>query len=273
MTAASIDIPAGYHETFRDDFSGTTLDRANWQIVYGGLGSNTNFTWSDADVIVTNGALKLDVARAGTAWTAGGISQGGTGVTYGLFQVRAKADPGQGVGPALLLWPTSNMWPGPEVDLLESPASDRSAAVFTLHWTNTDDSNQYVSQSYPLDVTAWHTYAVDWEPGEVTYSIDGQQLYQTTVNVPSQPLWVALQAEVASPGNTWYSGSPNAGTPDNVGVYVDWVSISQADVKVPEPASPALLGMATIAAGLVRQWQRRSLKARKASRECGPASA
>lgn len=142
--------------------------------------------------------------------------------------MRAQAGRGQGVGPVILLWPASNVWPGPEMDLLELPEADRSRVWSTLHWRGVDGRNAFVASSVPVDATKWHVYAVDWKPDSLTYLIDGVVVAFADHNVPKDPVWVALQEFVATQTDNWYHGAPDDTTPATVRMLVDWVSVTGA---------------------------------------------
>jgi hypothetical protein len=150
-----------------------------------------------------NGNVSFD--SNGATLTAG--SGGGVGFlqapyqaqTYGLYQVTAKLEAGQSNGAAVVLWPANNVWPGPEVDLMESFDTSRQSAYTTIHW-NDNGNNDYDAHNFTLDATQWHTYAYDWEPGSLTYYIDGHEMFSTTDHVPSSPL--EFGAEIAAPDGT-----------------------------------------------------------------------
>ncbi len=214
----------GYQTVFYDGFNGTELNRQAWPAVYGGP-SNGNYTWSGADVNVGNGELAVTMTNHGGSWTAGGLNQSWAGShTYGLFEVRAMVDKGQGTGPGIILWPTDDNWP-PEVDLLETPNGDRSQVYFSNHWAG--GGNNYASQNFNVDASQWHTYAVDWQPDHLTYLIDGKPMYTTTDHVPQTPMALGFMGFVAKSDDGWYGGGPNGSTPSQVGLHIDWVKISE----------------------------------------------
>ena len=153
---------------------------------------NTNLwpvRWGNADDFkFANGALTITSYQSEN-WTNAGFIQADSSATngegYGLYSFTASANAGEGIGIALVLWPSTNVWPGPELDLLESSDSTRKSGYATVHWKGADGSNQYQSHSFSLDLTQKHTYSYDWEPGVLTYYIDGQQIFSTTSHVPA----------------------------------------------------------------------------------------
>jgi hypothetical protein len=64
-----------------------------------------------------------------------------------------------------------------------------------------------------IDETQWHTYTLVWQPSQVSYSLDGEEIWQTTVT-PSAPLslviWIDNQYAALPPKSRLRYGSlPN----------------------------------------------------------------
>jgi hypothetical protein len=134
-----------------------------------------------------------------------------SGYGYGLYSFTLSMGQGDAPGPYALLWPGTDVWPGPELDLLELlPGGD---AYSTIHWKGDDGSNQF--QSYGLgnvDVTQTHTYAMLWEQGRLTGYVDGQEAWTTTEHVPND---YAHGGENSAPGigmQTWWSADAQYGS-------------------------------------------------------------
>jgi beta-glucanase (GH16 family) len=196
--------------------------------MFNGPSSNGAFTWSANNVQVKDGGLVISMQHTQTGWTAGGISQGGPGTRFGLYQIRARAEAGHGVGPVILLWPASNRWPGPELDLMESPDGDRSGVWISQHWRDANGQNALTATTLRIDATQWHIYGVDWRPESLNFSIDGAIVVHATENVSDEPAWIALQGFVAGPNDAWYGGAADGTTPASVRMYVDWVEVTGA---------------------------------------------
>jgi beta-glucanase (GH16 family) len=174
--------PTGWHLTFADDFNGWYVDRAAWPVVYDGPSSNGAYRWSGEGVIVYGeGELLLRNQNTPEGWIAGGIGQGWNAQTYGRYEVRAKVDPGQGTAGVIGLWPLVGTYP-PEIDFLEAPTADRKIAYFTYH----GEFGPAETTGFPLDVSKWHVYALDWMPGRLTYYIDGVKVCSSTPG-PTSP--------------------------------------------------------------------------------------
>ena len=97
-----------------------------------------------------------------------------TGFGNGLYEFRAKmaGGLGSGSGPALVLWPADDRWPGPEIDIGE--INGGGDLYMATHWNNggRDAYNLYFAED--VDWTQWHNYAARLENGRITYYVDGQ---------------------------------------------------------------------------------------------------
>jgi len=68
----------------------------------------------------------------------------------------------------------------------------------------------------PGDVTAWHSYTLDWQPDRVNFALDGQHIFSTPV-APRGPLglviWIDNQYAALPPGGGLRYGSLGASQP------------------------------------------------------------
>ncbi len=143
--------------------------------------------WGDPDNFSVWGGEAHFESRASEGWPNVGLIQGPWGADagqgYGVYEMTARLEADQGGGAALLLWPATNAWPGPEVDLLESADTERDSGYWTVHW-NEGGQDRFDWNPFDLDLTETHTYAVEWEPGRLTHYVDGREIGSTTENVP-----------------------------------------------------------------------------------------
>jgi beta-glucanase (GH16 family) len=142
--------------------------------------------------------------------------------TYGRWEIRARADRGNGYAPAVLLWPANNNWPAEgEIDISEIPLGDRAESHFTVHWGADNQQTGFASAG---DFSQWHTFGVEWAPDHITYYLDGQALHTITdpAAVPRTPMKLAIQNDVGP--FSWIPGR-DADTPAEVSLRVDWVRV------------------------------------------------
>lgn len=216
--------PPGWHRVFADDFNGSTLDPNLWRKYSGQPGGDPGGWWDPSHVSVSNGMLVLSGYRDpadGGKWTTGGVSSSpGLVQTYGKYLVRFRFDSGVGIAHAILLWPADDGWP-PEVDFSEDNGSARQTNYATLHYGSNDTQ---IQRAVPVDLTSWHTLGVEWTPGQLVYTLDGQSW--ATVSspaVPSSPMVLDIQTQAWACGTSTWEKCPNSTTPSHVNLYVDWV--------------------------------------------------
>ena len=241
-TPSTVDAPAvapdppppvpGWTLVDYDNFDGTTLDHKRWG-TYDSKATNHVSLWSPAMVSVAGGELRI-VGQgrdpSGQGNVSGGLCwcKGAGDQAYGMWQVRARFERGTGYGQALLLWPTSGQWPQDgELDFAESPHGDKKTVAQTIHWGS---DNQIDYRWVNGDFTAWHTYAVVWKPDVVQMLVDNKVYYDSTTSkahpqVPTDPMHLVIQQEPGPFNPTDWVPAPNAHTPDQVTLHVDWVRL------------------------------------------------
>ena len=194
-----------------------------------------------------------DNATAGTkvkkSYTSGRIStQNLKTFTYGRFEVRAKVPNGQGYLPAFWLMANDEnvygQWPRcGEIDCMEVMGQDTNKLYGTIHYGNPHAESQGTytikdgEKSFSDD---FHTFTCDWEPGKITWYVDGIKYHeesnwhsttegQGTLTYPApfdQPFYIILNLAV---GGSWV-GNPNEKTNfKNNPFVVDYVRVYQKD--------------------------------------------
>jgi beta-glucanase (GH16 family) len=219
---SKVDTPAlGRHWTLvtsaSTDFTGDTVDPTVWDL-YDSVG-NAGVGWRRPHAIsVENGMLRIKA----TGDVSGGLSQK-FGQTYGRWVIRARMEAGQGYGPAILLWPDSEKWPEDgEIDIVELPKADRKEAIMTTHW---GADNSQVSKGVKGDFTQWHTFAIEWLPDRLVFSVDGKERWRVTdpEAIPTKPMHLAIQNDVGA-CDSWI-GCRNKSTPQDVSLWVSSVRV------------------------------------------------
>lgn len=225
-SASGVPMPQGnlpgWKQVFADDFSGTSVDASKWGMYSGEPGWPKGGRWDPTHAVVSGGLLTLETYKSdGGVWTSAGMSSAkALQQTYGKYEVRFRAQAGDGVTFAWLLWPVKG-WP-PEIDFAEDDDGTRLKNAATLHY---GASNSQVHRSVTMDLTQWHTLGVEWTKDALSYTLDGA-VYATVTgsDVPSQPMVLDLQA-AANPCGSSTAGTSCAGstTPPLVKIDVDWL--------------------------------------------------
>ncbi len=206
----------GYHETYVNDFTGTTIPQG-WDVYTGVPGGDPGSQWALGHVVVADGQLQLNTFQDpafGGEWVTGGLCQCGIEQTYGAYFVRSRAT---GAGPTMveLLWPITG-WP-PEIDFSETNGEIGSSSA-TLHFTS---ANSQIHNTVDVDITQWHTWGVIWTPTSVIYTVDGRVWGEVDIpaDIPNQPMTLDLQQQ------TWCDATPNFACPTSPqSMLVDWVA-------------------------------------------------
>ncbi|MCH8567725.1 MAG: family 16 glycosylhydrolase [Balneolales bacterium] len=187
-----------------DDFEGNELDLTKWSYQYGTGASEGLSGWGNAElqyytdrpqnIFVQNGMLHI-VAReesfGGMDYTSArirSINQGDW--RYGRFEARAKMPEGQGMWPAIWMMPTDGVygrWPASgEIDIMELVGHEPNILHGTIHYgpPHTFSGGSYTLPSGNFSDN-FHTFAVEWENGEIRWYID-DILYHTETDWFSQ---------------------------------------------------------------------------------------
>ena len=217
----------GWNQVLADDFTGTSLD-SNWGAYQGVPGSSPTALWQPSHVAVNNG-LDLESYQDpayGNQLVSAGVA-GGVDQTYGQYDVRFRMDEADGVKYAILLWPNA-AWPcGGEIDFGEDGGGDRQSTTLTVHYCNSSGDNEILpQQTIDADFSQWQTLGIDWTPGSIVWTLNGQpEATITGAHVPSGPMFLAIQSET----NTNCGLSPtytciDSTTPPKVNMDVAWVA-------------------------------------------------
>jgi hypothetical protein len=216
--------PPHWQRVFSDDFT-KGLGHGKWSRYRGQPRGDPGGLWDPSHVVVRNGSLYLETyrdARFGGRWVSGGVANPrALRQTYGKYLVRFRLQRGRGVLSALLLWPVADVWP-PEIDFAENGGarSARNRMTATLHHSSDDIM---IQRSVRRDFASWHVMGVEWTPGKLVYTLDGRRWATVrSVHVPDQPMELALQTQAGTCGDR-YAPCPDASTPRQVDMQVDWV--------------------------------------------------
>lgn len=126
-------------------------------------------------------------------------TQGKFDQAYGRFEARMKLPTGKGMWPAF--WTMGNDFKGVndgwpqcgEIDVMEYIGDEPNTVYGTLHgpgYFDKDGVGGQTNSGSPLSAD-FHTYAVDWSPNSVTWSLDGvDYVTKTPSDLPPGKEWV-----------------------------------------------------------------------------------
>lgn len=210
VSSASSSAASKWELVWSDEFNGTTIDSSKWsheKNCWGG-GNNEQQCYTDRPVnsFVADGVLNIVAKRED--FTGSDSAEGESPTTktlpytsarlrtkniqewtFGRFEIRAKLPAGQGTWPAIWMLPTNSpygVWASSgEIDIMEAVnlktvtnGSAPEARVHgTLHYGRVWPGNVNAGAAYTLPNNAnpaddFHTYAVEWEEGEIRWYVD-----------------------------------------------------------------------------------------------------
>jgi beta-glucanase (GH16 family) len=230
-------VPGTWNLIFDDEFSGTSLNAANWSTGWFGAGITKSVTagepecYDPSHVVEANGELDLSLTQesescgATQPYTSGIVTTNGKfSFTYGFVEVRAWL-PTLANGQAAdwpAIWLDGQSWPNDgEIDLMEGLGGSVCA-----HWHGPTNGGAGYGAGGGTGCPAgtytggWHTFAADWEPGIVTYYYDGKSIgsvSSSTSTITGSPMYIILNL----------AGEPGGGTTAPATLRIKYVRVWQ----------------------------------------------
>jgi Glycosyl hydrolases family 16 len=237
--------PPGFSRlVWSDEFSGSTINSANWgfDLGGGGWGNNElqNYTSRSENARIVNGMLVIEARRenfGGNAFTSARLKTQGK-QSFGIntwVEARINAPEGQGIWPAF--WMLGNSistvgWPScGEIDIMEIQGQNPFRNFGTIHWANMN--GQHVSFGSIFNSSSslsadFHTFAISRTGSSIKWYVDriqyGEANIANGVNSTSEfqgAFFIILNVAVG--GN--FVGSPDGSTVFPQQVQVDWVRV------------------------------------------------
>jgi beta-glucanase (GH16 family) len=199
--------PSDWKLIWSDEFEGKEIDRSKWDFDLGngfydynakqwinGWGNEElqYYTREPENAFVKEGLLHIKAIKESIhncGYTSARMKtrkRDGSALfnqCYGKFEFRAKLPTGKGVWPALWMLPQSDKygtWPSSgEIDILEARGQEPNKILGTLHFGSRWPANALKENNILLPnngtISDFHTYAIEWEPGEIRWLLDGKQ--------------------------------------------------------------------------------------------------
>jgi hypothetical protein len=187
---------------FADEFNDEALDRDKWNVVGPDFWVNREeqayvddpsvlrvvdgIDGADGGALILRGLLRPGVdmgIERDANFISGRInSKGKFDFTYGRAEARIRMPDAVGVWPAF--WLLGNgKWPDTgEIDIMEY-VGEKDWIGVALHGPGYSGETPLVNKYFfpdGLDVTDWHTYAVEWTAEEILFQVDGRLIYRVT---------------------------------------------------------------------------------------------
>ncbi|MFF2324803.1 MULTISPECIES: family 16 glycosylhydrolase [unclassified Streptomyces] len=244
--------------TFSDDFdgpAGSAVDSGKWQTETGDNVNNHErqyYTAGNSNAALDGqGNLVITARRENPGnyqcwygrceYTSARLNTSGKFTsTYGHVETRMKIPRGQGMWPAFWMlgddlgsvgWPNSG-----EIDIMENVGFEPGTVHGTIHGPGYSGSAG-IGAGYSLPggqafADAFHTFAVDWAPDSITWSVDGNVYQRRTPAdlggnswVFNKPFFIIMNLAV---GGYW-PGDPDGNTTFPQQLVIDYVHVTTSD--------------------------------------------
>lgn len=201
QSPAAPSAPPGWKLLWSDEFDQASVDTKTWRYSDGGGGWGNGelqkYTNLPENVRTEDGALVIEARKTGDGYTSGRISTRGTfWFTYGRVESRMKIPQTQSIWPAFWMLGDTNgkNWPScGEIDIMEAIGKEPRTIHGTVHGPgysrDKGPGKAYVSPASLSD--DWHVVAVEWDPTEIRWYMDGVQYFAFAAkDVPAGKKWV-----------------------------------------------------------------------------------
>jgi beta-glucanase (GH16 family) len=210
--AHAAEPPPGWKLVWADEFDGAEIDRTKWDRDLGngfysydanqwisgwGNAELEYYTREKENSFVEKGELHVRAIKEslhGCGYTSARLktrNREGSELMakkYGRFEIRAKLPTGQGIWPAIWMLPQDEKF-GPwaasgEIDIVEARGQEPEKILGTLHFGSRWPANAEASREHRFpqgqSIADYHVYALEWEPGEIRWYVDGQVFAKQT---------------------------------------------------------------------------------------------
>ena len=216
---------------WQDDFDSVDLDR--WQLMtHSWDGNLAQFTGSNATTDAGILSLALTSEPTDTTKPYRGVEMRSRDtLTYGRVEASVRFAPGSAVVSSLVLLYTP--WPPPDWNELDieflGMNSDRIQFNHMINIPPADPATGHLQ--YPAMVTLdmnpsedFHTYAIEWTPGEARFSIDGVVLHTATEEMARMVLPQNILLTIWASSSAGWAGPIDETTAPTSADY-DWIKV------------------------------------------------
>ncbi|MDO4766084.1 MAG: family 20 glycosylhydrolase [Eubacteriales bacterium] len=243
-----------------DEFDGDEIDEEKWNIIEGMANHGAIYNRGAVSIVKegenkylsirsknyeTTEALKNAVGydeydstplRPHVTWSSGRLeSKNKFSFQYGRMATRAKVNDSRGIWPAI--WMLCQDETGhDEIDVLEYLGQDAHGAWATNHygiWGKNKASHGKEKINYEAWSQDFHVYEVEWNPQNIIWYIDGEEVFRTTQGkaldgMHSRPMFPILETQV---GDGWVGkvDFSKQETKQDSQFLIDWIRVYQAE--------------------------------------------
>lgn len=242
-------VPDGYNLVFSDEFNSNSLDTSKWNSKYRwGAGwvingekqyyvdriNNPDFGHSpfefDGNHMTITAIKTPDHLLASANWQpylSGALTTYNKfKMRYGYVEMRAKLPKGRGLWSAFWMLHQNDNDKRPEIDVVEYIGHQPDRVYNTYHYY--DNWNLRSTPSYTATGADFsqdfHTYGVKWEPGKITWYVDGEERNShQDGNVAWEDMYLLVNLAVGG----WWPGNPDDSTEFPASYKIDYIRAYQ----------------------------------------------
>ncbi|WP_156791441.1 family 16 glycosylhydrolase [Bacillus sp. SG-1] len=218
-----------WHDEFSNEESLSNWNEQNWPSEK----NNELQYYSPANVDIKDGHLVIESNKEkfrGRDYTSGAVTtENKFQFRYGMVEIRAKLPEGQGLFPAFWMVPSEEDWL-PEINIMDFLGQNPNEYVQVVHWENENgermrDFSHYISEE--IDFTKeFHDFGLIWEPDKLTWTLDGNIVFESEVLSPDMPMYLYLNTAI---GGDW-PGDPDPDAEYPKEMLIDHVRVYQQQV-------------------------------------------
>ncbi len=242
-------VPSGYRLVFSDEFQSYSLDTSKWNSSYR-WGPNwiingekqyyvdrindPNFGHSpfefDGEHMTISATRTPDYLRGkanNQEYLSGALTTYNKfKMRYGYVEMRARLPRGKGLWSAFWLLHQNEAEQRPEIDVVEYIGDKPNVAHQTYHYyQNWDLRSTPTLEAWGPDYSQdFHTYAVKWEPGRISWYVDGQVTNTfDSGNVSWEEMYLLVNLAIGG----WWAGDPDGSTQFPARMTIDYIRAYQ----------------------------------------------
>ncbi len=197
----------GYTLKWSDEFNGNNIDLSKWSFQIGTKdpnggpdywGNQEKEYYTDENHVVKDGKLVITAkkeTKEGMPYTSTRIrtktDDGETlfSTQYGRIEARMKLPTEEGLWPAFWMLPVDTTIYGTwaasgELDIMEARGRVPDKVGGTIHYGSQWPNNTYYGKEMTFDsttdISGYHVYSVEWEPGKITWLVDDVPYFSTS---------------------------------------------------------------------------------------------
>ena len=258
------DLLNNYELVFSDEFNGTTLDSSKWNTAYlwgdqliinselqhyvdvnnePDFGFNP-FSFDGESLTITTIPTPLNLLEQanGQEYLSGVItSYDAFKFTYGYVEARAQVPVGKGYWPAFWLLNAYYDLDRPEIDIMEFIGDNQDTAYHTYHYYDAEGTLRSTKSepTFPIDYSAgFHRFGVEWEPGTITFYVDGIARFSfSDPKISQEEMYIIANTAVGG----WWPGDPDETTGFPGEYKIDYIRAYQRvgiQLDAPQFANP-----------------------------------